>query len=57
MGLGLSLCQMIVERHNGKLSVSSEFGRGTSFEVSLPAERADAADAPRIPAGSINAEA
>jgi len=57
MGLGLSLCQMIVERHNGKLSVSSELGRGTTFEVTLPAERADAGDAPRIPAGSINAEA
>lgn len=36
MGLGLSLCQMIVDRHNGRLSVSSELGKGTSFEVSLP---------------------
>lgn len=36
MGLGLSLCQMIVDRHSGRLSVSSELGRGTSFEVSLP---------------------
>jgi signal transduction histidine kinase len=37
MGLGLSLCQMIVDRHSGRLSVSSELGQGTSFEVSLPA--------------------
>jgi signal transduction histidine kinase len=36
MGLGLSLCQMIVDRHSGRLSVSSELGRGTSFEVLLP---------------------
>jgi signal transduction histidine kinase len=57
MGLGLSLCQMIMERHNGKLSVASEYGKGTSFEVSLPAERPDAAEGPRIPARSINAEA
>ena len=57
MGLGLSLCQMIVERHHGNLSVSSDLGKGTSFEVNLPAERADAADAPRIPAGSISADA
>jgi signal transduction histidine kinase len=38
MGLGLSLCQMIVDRHNGELSVSSELGKGTRFDVSLPAE-------------------
>ena len=57
MGLGLSLCQMLVERHNGKLSVSSKLGKGTSFEVSLPAERADTLKAPRIRAGSINADA
>jgi signal transduction histidine kinase len=40
MGLGLSLCQMIVDRHSGRLGVSSELGRGTSFEVSLPAAAA-----------------
>jgi len=38
MGLGLSLCQMIVDRHNGQLSVSSDIGKGTRVEVSLPAE-------------------
>jgi signal transduction histidine kinase len=37
MGLGLSLCQMIVDRHSGRLAVSSELGKGTTFEVSLPA--------------------
>jgi signal transduction histidine kinase len=36
MGLGLSLCQMIVDRHNGQLAVSSDLGKGTRFEVSLP---------------------
>ena len=43
MGLGLSLCQMIVDRHNGQLSVSSEIGKGTRIEVSLPAEPVAAA--------------
>jgi len=38
MGLGLSLCQMIVDRHNGELSVSSELGKGTRFDVILPVE-------------------
>ena len=44
MGLGLSLCQMIVDRHSGDLSVESEVGKGTRFEVSLPAEPAAAAE-------------
>jgi signal transduction histidine kinase len=43
MGLGLSLCQMIVDRHNGELSVESEVGKGTRFEVSLPAEPPESA--------------
>jgi len=56
MGLGLSLCQMIVDRHNGELSVSSEVGKGTRFEVCLPAEPSAPPEAQR-PAGSISAEA
>jgi signal transduction histidine kinase len=54
MGLGLSLCQMIVDRHNGQLSVSSDVGKGTRFEVSLPF---DPTTPPRVAAGSVNAEA
>jgi signal transduction histidine kinase len=59
MGLGLSLCQMIVDRHNGQLSVASDVGKGTRFEVSLPAEplAADAAGAGRVTTGSVKAEA
>ena len=46
MGLGLTLCQMIVDRHNGELSVESEIGKGARFEISLPAETPAAAEAP-----------
>ena len=56
MGLGLSLCQMIVERHDGQLSVSSDVGQGTRFEISLPADPTPA-ESPRSPARSINVEA
>jgi signal transduction histidine kinase len=57
MGLGLSLCQMIVDRHNGQLSVSSDAGKGARFEVSLPAEPAAAAPTQRAGAASLKAEA
>lgn len=35
-GLGLAICRTLVERHGGRISVRSEFGRGSEFTVSLP---------------------
>ena len=35
-GLGLSFIQDIVKRHNGKVSVESELGQGTTFHISFP---------------------
>jgi PAS domain S-box-containing protein len=34
-GLGLSIVRNIIEQHRGEISVQSEVGRGTSFEISL----------------------
>jgi len=36
MGLGLAICRMIIERHEGKLAVSSVIPNGAAFRITLP---------------------
>ena len=46
LGLGLSLVKAIVEAHHGKVTLTSEVGRGSTFKVVLPTDEAGLASAP-----------
>ena len=35
-GLGLTICKEIIEHHHGRIQVTSELGRGTTFSIHLP---------------------
>lgn len=37
-GLGLSMVFGIIQRHDGKLEIESEHGRGTTFRISFPSQ-------------------
>ena len=47
LGLGLAICRMIIDRHQGRIDVNSELGRGTQFTVTLPLEGAAVAGCER----------
>jgi signal transduction histidine kinase len=40
MGMGLAICQSIVESHGGRLTASPAYPHGAVFEVTLPTDEA-----------------
>ena len=36
LGIGLSICNEIIKRHNGKICAESEIGKGITFYFTVP---------------------
>ncbi len=39
LGLGLTICKKVIEAHNGKIYINSEYGKGTEVRIIIPGDK------------------
>jgi CheY-like chemotaxis protein len=49
MGLGLTICHSVIQRHGGAITVESTVGQGTTFKIHLPASSRAARPDDKLP--------
>jgi signal transduction histidine kinase len=54
LGLGLSICQSIIEKHNGRISFKSDLDKGSTFTIQLPRVKVAGAIKKENPYGQEN---
>src|ERR1017187_4781063 len=57
MGLGLTICHAIVQKHGGAIAVESKEGAGTTFHIYLPSAREKSDVEATGPAGGVISQA
>jgi signal transduction histidine kinase len=52
-GLGLTICYKIIEKHQGRITVNSQYGEGTEFFITLPVQQKNRPEMLAVPVKTV----